>query len=466
MTTASAKARQYAEAIKVLEDPFEKIRQTYEADRSQKTQADNYYQQLKPEGKRLILSVDGGGTRGYITLHCLAKLEQLTCRPAYEIFDFYAGTSTGSLIAAGLARMITAHKLLKIYREYVPRIFHEGWLVKLVGSVFGESSIPKELALLLRNGLKYMYSNQELQDICYGLLQDLTLEQIYQQSLKESEGKHTKRILVTAKDLQRSETLFMVNAGPGAQAFQRWRLADAILGSSVAPVFLQPYRVWVDGGVGSYGNPCYVATVEATEYFTGYIQPGSGEYLPKDDDSAYCHENVIHFSFGTGTMSNSMSSEAEVGRKNFLDWILYVISEGQDDANLDQVRLTRRRFSRGNNWYSQDYCHKQVDFRRYQIALEADVLQRPPHVPDDGTGFPPGLGMALSRREEDVVKTLEMNANSSEQLDLMERIGKSWADAVDFTRPHAPYKGTYRPPGSPFPPVVTVEDYGQQMSSG
>ncbi|MEJ2560887.1 MAG: patatin-like phospholipase family protein, partial [Anaerolineae bacterium] len=62
-----------------------------------------FYQRLKPAGKRLILSIDGGGARGYITLHCLAQLEELTGQPAHEIFDFYAGTSTGSLIAAGLA---------------------------------------------------------------------------------------------------------------------------------------------------------------------------------------------------------------------------------------------------------------------------------------------------------------------------------------------------------------------------
>ena len=36
-----------------------------------------FYRRLKPEGKRMILSIDGGGAKGYMTLQCLAKLEDL-----------------------------------------------------------------------------------------------------------------------------------------------------------------------------------------------------------------------------------------------------------------------------------------------------------------------------------------------------------------------------------------------------
>jgi patatin-like phospholipase/acyl hydrolase len=78
---------------------------------------DAFYARLKPEGKRLMLSIDGGGAKGYMTLRCLAKLEEMTGQPAYEIFDCYAGTSTGSLIAAGLAVGLNAQQLIGIYKN-------------------------------------------------------------------------------------------------------------------------------------------------------------------------------------------------------------------------------------------------------------------------------------------------------------------------------------------------------------
>jgi patatin-like phospholipase/acyl hydrolase len=64
-----------------------------------------------------MLSIDGGGAKGYMTLHCLAKLEEMAGQPAYEIFDCYAGTSTGSLIAAGLAVGLNAQQLIGIYKN-------------------------------------------------------------------------------------------------------------------------------------------------------------------------------------------------------------------------------------------------------------------------------------------------------------------------------------------------------------
>jgi hypothetical protein len=224
--------------------------------------------------------------------------------------------------------------------------------------------------------------------------------------------------------------LFAVNAGPGAKPFKNMPLVDAILASSVAPIFLEPFGVWVDGGVGSFSNPCYVATVEATEYFTGLL---SKSYVTKDDDQAYNHENVIHFSFGTGARANNVRDERVVKDMLFFDWLLYVISEGQDDANNNRVRLTEDRFSRGNNWYTDDYHHKRVDFRRYQLFLDPATLTK-----SKAEG---GLGMTLSKEEQDLIQGLELSANSDEELAIMERLGKAWADAIgeDFARPHSPY---------------------------
>lgn len=270
-------------------------------------------------------------------------------------------------------------------------------------------------------------------------------------------------MLVTIKDVRESRTLFATNAGPGARSFENICVADAVLGSAVAPMFLKPYRFWLDGGVGSFANPCYEGTVEATEYFTGLVQPRSRPYQPKDDDAAYMHENITHLSFGTGVLPNEIrgtadQAAAEVGKRNFFQWLIYAVSEAQQDASEDQVRLTEDRFSVGNNayqaqnGYGQD-CHgMKVDFRRYQIVLDPEVLTR---SIDDADYPGPGLGLDIEEGSDEWkrISNLEMNARSEEDLILMQKIGEAWAEAIgkNFNLPHYPYRGDYTPPGSPKP---------------
>jgi predicted acylesterase/phospholipase RssA len=435
---------------------------------------DAFYQRLKPEGKRLMVSVDGGGTKGYITLHCLSKLEDLTGRPCHDIFDFYAGTSTGSLIAAGLAVGMSAHALLDLYKNRISDVFDdtarlpfltETGIALAAGILRIASKMPPKqidllrnyARLLARNRWRYMYSNERLRALASDFLRDpngnlYTLADFYRQSVEQSGGQHTKRVFITIVDVQRGETLFVVNAGPGAAAIESMTLVDAAVASSVAPVFLQPYKVWVDGGVGNHANPCYEALVEATEYFTGLRAPA---YTPKDDDLAYLHDNVIHLSFGTAAQPSNTLGETAIQSMLFLDWLLYVMFHMLEHANNDQVRLTEERFSRGNNWYSDAWNHKKVDFRRYQIVLDPALLARP--VSADG------LGLALTAAEAERLSALEMNSSAPEDLALMARLGEAWADAIgeNFARPHYPYVDhdqAYTPPASPViephPPLV------------
>ena len=51
-----------------------------------------------------VLAVDGGGIRGIIPALVLAEIEARTNRPASDLFDLIAGTSTGGIIALGLVK--------------------------------------------------------------------------------------------------------------------------------------------------------------------------------------------------------------------------------------------------------------------------------------------------------------------------------------------------------------------------
>jgi Patatin-like phospholipase len=53
--------------------------------------------------RQYLLSIDGGGIRGIIPAIALAKLEDTTGKLTRDTFSFVAGTSTGAIIAAGVA---------------------------------------------------------------------------------------------------------------------------------------------------------------------------------------------------------------------------------------------------------------------------------------------------------------------------------------------------------------------------
>jgi patatin-like phospholipase/acyl hydrolase len=50
-----------------------------------------------------ILSLDGGGAKGFYTLGVLREIEGMIKCPLFERFDLIFGTSTGAIIAALLA---------------------------------------------------------------------------------------------------------------------------------------------------------------------------------------------------------------------------------------------------------------------------------------------------------------------------------------------------------------------------
>lgn len=92
-----------------------------------------------------ILSLDGGGAKGFYTLGVLREIEGMIGCPLCERFDLVFGTSTGAIIAALIALGHRVDEIHALYKEYVPRIMQRKKpreksraLAELANEIFGD----------------------------------------------------------------------------------------------------------------------------------------------------------------------------------------------------------------------------------------------------------------------------------------------------------------------------------------
>ncbi|MGR6465805.1 patatin-like phospholipase family protein [Rhizobium sp. PAMB 3182] len=69
-----------------------------------------------------ILSLDGGGAKGFYTLGVLAEIEGLIGCRLHERFDLVFGTSTGSIIGSMIALGMSVEEIHTLYKKFVPDI--------------------------------------------------------------------------------------------------------------------------------------------------------------------------------------------------------------------------------------------------------------------------------------------------------------------------------------------------------
>ncbi|HVN01428.1 MAG TPA: patatin-like phospholipase family protein [Caulobacteraceae bacterium] len=106
---------------------------------------------------RRILAVDGGGVRGALAVGLLKQVETTLRRKLgrpdlvlADYFDLIGGTSTGAIIAAGLALGRSADDLAELYRRLGPRVFHGGgFRIPLIQPRFD----PKRLEVVIKEEL-------------------------------------------------------------------------------------------------------------------------------------------------------------------------------------------------------------------------------------------------------------------------------------------------------------------------
>jgi len=89
-----------------------------------------------------ILSLDGGGAKGFYTLGILNEIEAMIGRrPLCERFDLIFGTSTGAIIAALLALGHTVQEVHDLYKKHVPVVMRHRTPYARSKALGGEPSV-------------------------------------------------------------------------------------------------------------------------------------------------------------------------------------------------------------------------------------------------------------------------------------------------------------------------------------
>ena len=184
-----------------------------------------------------IISFDGGGIRGAFTTQVLLRLT----KPPYNVdlskVQLFAGTSTGSVIATGLAMGLPIETVAEFYSEPNCKfIFSKKRFFGL--NVFG----PKYSREPLEEYLTEQYvGNPMLEDLPYGL------------SLSSFQLASPRKNWLSVFFNNRQD--FKAHKREAPFDYRKLRVLDAVLASSAAPTYFPAYEIaerdasYIDGGV-------------------------------------------------------------------------------------------------------------------------------------------------------------------------------------------------------------------------
>ncbi|MEC9281794.1 MAG: CBASS cGAMP-activated phospholipase [Bdellovibrionota bacterium] len=187
-----------------------------------------------------ILSIDGGGMRGVYPAHVLHCVKSRLGIDPTSYFDMYAGTSTGSIIAAGLACGRSPDEVVELYKKFGGEIFspRSSWWPEKWKPAFHS-----------------LYNNDALKKRLDEIFQDIKLGDVSVPLLLPSTdighgGVHVFKSAYSA-EFTRDNDVYV---------------KDAVLASCSAPTFFDPVKIdayaLADGGLWA-NNPALAAVIDA-----------------------------------------------------------------------------------------------------------------------------------------------------------------------------------------------------------
>jgi uncharacterized protein len=283
-------------------------------------------QHLDPNtGPKRILALDGGGIRGVLTLQFLQAIESLIKKRfgdntlMCDYFDLIGGTSTGSIIAAGLACGMTVDALQELYRDIGAGVFQPG-------------RVTRRLPGWLQGKLAPKFPSGPLQaELDRQLGADTTLD-----SAKIRTG-----LMIMTKRLDTGSPWPLNNSGRGKYAAQdgALRLTQIVRASTAAPTYFAPEEiaiharngsvvdgVFVDGGVTPFNDPALQLLMLAALQGHGFTWPTGKDRL-------------LIVSIGTGQYKEPRSAAAVVGDPTALQGIAALQSLMDDCERMNRAQL-------------------------------------------------------------------------------------------------------------------------------
>jgi uncharacterized protein len=297
-------------------------------------------------GPKRILALDGGGVRGMLTLQFLQALETLVTARFGErtrlcdYFDLIGGTSTGSIIAAGLACGMTVGALQDLYRNIGASVFQEGRFGKL-------------LPVSLQGKLAPKFPSEPLQaELDRQLGADTTLD-----SDKVLTG-----LMIMTKRLDTGSPWPLNNGGRGKFAAQdgALRLTQIVRASTAAPTYFAPEEIaihardgtvvdgaFVDGGVTPFNDPALHLLMLATLQGYGFCWPtgknkllivsvGTGQY--KQPRSAQAVVSDLAALQGVAALQSLMDDCERMNRAT-LQWLTNCLTPWLIDREVGDMKL-------------------------------------------------------------------------------------------------------------------------------
>jgi hypothetical protein len=262
-----------------------------------------------------MLALDGGGIRGLLTLGILEKIESLVAgnsgRKLCDYFDYIAGTSTGAIIAAGLARGMTTAQLVDFYRSSGKEMFEHSRLVERIKYFYTADPLKAQLQNVF--GKETNLEPDNLKCLLLVVTKNVTTDSPWPIS-SNPDAKYN--------DLSRKDCNLKIPL---------WQLVRA---STAAPVFFPPEIlqwdandpsktfVFVDGGVTPYNNPAFLLYRMATE--PAYrLKWETGEM------------NLLLVSIGTGA-AESLGATAAAPNRNIVSTVSGLPGELMYGIQVDQ----------------------------------------------------------------------------------------------------------------------------------
>jgi hypothetical protein len=278
---------------------------------------------MKPFRKNVAIAIDGGGIRGVIVTKALSMLEEHLDRSVHDIFRLTAGTSTGSIISAGIGSGLTAVQMHLLYIGLGNKIFKKTWR-----TVFWPLT-------------RYRYTHTALAEALHEHVGDKKMGDFW-------EAAPPTDVVITTFDLLANKTRFVK---PWKKEYKDWPVSRAVLASSSVPTYFPVVEGrYVDGGVGSYANPCYLAAYELL--FCLKWKP----------------EETTLISLGTGRDPGGIKP-GQPRRFFAWEWLSPVLGAFLTSADDQQVHLVKTFFTR-------------LDFRRFQVDLQEKIeMDDPTQIP-------------------------------------------------------------------------------------